>query len=118
MTAPPVTLHLCTACRKPGHKANTGQTFDSVGHLAIAAGEAARDAGVDLTVVRTPCLSGCATGLTAMIDIPAGMVRLQGMKTAEQAALAIANAERLVDGEPVEGLTVLSRVKWSEWDAS
>lgn len=118
MTDRPVTLHLCTACRKPQHKANIGQSFDSVGSLETAARKAAREAGVELTVVRTPCLSGCATGLTAMIDTPAGMVRLQRMVNAAEAALAIVHADRLVDGEPVQGLKVLSRVKWSEWEAS
>jgi predicted metal-binding protein len=117
-TPPEVTLHICTTCRKlrgPGRDLRV--PIDTVAELEGAAQKRAQSAGVKLACERTGCLSGCQTGLTVMIETPEGMVRLQKLARAEEAAQAVAHAQDLVDGTPVDGLIVLSRVKWSEWDA-
>lgn len=102
-----LTLHICTTCRR-------AEPCDGYGLLARAARAEAKRAGVALTLEQSACLSGCGTGLTAMVETAAGMVRLQRVATAAQAALAVAGGERLVDGGEVAGLTVLSRMRWDD----
>lgn len=115
---PGVTLHVCTTCRKVlARGLDPAAPVDTVLQLEAAAGQRALDAGIALACARTTCLSGCQTGLTVMIETQEGMVRLQKLASAQQAADAVSHARELVDGEQVAGLTVLSRVKWSEWEA-
>lgn len=113
-----VTLHICTTCRKlrgPGRDLRV--PIDTVAELEAEARHQAEHAGVTLACERTPCLSGCQTGLTVMIETPEGMVRLQKLARAADAGQAVVHATDLVDGVAVENVQVLSRVKWSEWDA-
>ncbi len=112
-----MTLHVCTTCRKVlARGLDPAGSVDTVLQLEAAARQRALETGVTLACVRTTCLSGCQTGLAVVIETEAGMVRLQKLASAQQAADAVSHAGELVDGEQVPGLTVLSRVKWSEYD--
>lgn len=115
-----VTLHLCTTCRKGALPSGVA----SVSELAAAARRWGREravagAGISVTIARTACLSGCDVGLMAMVETPAGMVRLCRIASGAQIAGALAAREALIEGRPVVALVghVLSRVAWDEQDA-
>ena len=107
-----VVLRLCASCR-----AEAGPHV-SLRALRTAARRQALADGSALEVVRSSCLGSCEPGLSAVLETPAGVVRLSRLVTGRQAAHAVHHADALVAGAvtPPGGATVLSRMQWAEGD--
>lgn len=104
-------LHLCTTCRLKSR-------CDSVGMLIKAAKLHADRHEIQLEIEKTPCLSGCESGLMAMVETVDGMVRIKQIQTAAQIGSLLDTAEALIAGQktPIDG-QILSRLNWREWDS-
>jgi len=73
---------------------------------------------IQLEIEKTVCLSGCESGLMAMVETVDGMVRVKQMQTAAQIGPLLDAAQALIAGKktPIDGL-ILSRINWQQWDS-
>ncbi len=104
-------LHVCTTCRLKTR-------CDSVGALIKAAKLHASQRNMALEIEKTACLSGCESGLMAMVETVDGMVRVKQLQAATQIGPLLDSAQALIAGEktPIDG-QILSRINWREWDS-
>lgn len=73
--------------------------------------------GRTLQTEEVSCLSGCAVGLTLLIENDDATVRLHGIADEAQLLEVLGEADGLLRGEPSPAMRprVLSRTDWSQW---
>lgn len=106
-------LAICATCRK-----KSPTTCDATPLLVAAARAWAKARRQPLRVVREPCLSGCLQGAMAMVTLPEGIVRFQGVRRAAQLPALLDDAPEIIAGRLCPSSSqVLSRLNWAEWEA-
>lgn len=107
-------LHLCTTCRRTDLRP---VECASVRELVRSAKLWSTRSGQSLRIEEVNCLSGCAVGLTAMIEDDDASVRLYNIKDGAVLTQVLDASQALLRGEPAGEVQqlVLSRTDWSEW---
>ncbi len=107
-------LQICTTCRKTNLNP---PAWAPVTELVGAARQWAKQAKQPLEIEEVNCLSGCAVGLTALIEDDDAAVRLHSIADAATLKQVLLASEALLRGQPAgkADALVLSRTDWSEW---
>lgn len=107
-------LQICTTCRKTNL---SPAPWAPVRELVGAAQQWAKQAKQDLQVEEVNCLSGCAVGLTALLEDDDAAVRLHSIVDAATLKQVLQTSEALLRGQPAGSADalILSRTDWSEW---
>jgi predicted metal-binding protein len=107
-------LHLCTTCRRTDLRRVECVPVREL--VKVAKGWAAQT-GQELEIEEVNCLSGCAVGLTAMIEDDDASVRLYNVKDGAVLTQVLDASEALLRGQPAGDVQplVLSRTDWTEW---
>jgi predicted metal-binding protein len=84
--------------------------------LAIAR-KWAESQGRALQCEEVSCLSGCAVGLTLLIEHDDASVRLHGIASETELLQVLGEADAVLAGQPSAAVQahVLSRTDWSQW---